>query len=114
MTGGGTITFGSIRISSTDPIRPLIAAALLFAVYVLASGRQRLRDDVRHAVVAATAPRLAALLAVAVALVAVWHTSWTASGADAYAYVTQADLWLRGRLTVPVPIANEVPWPRPL
>ena len=114
MTGGGTLTLGGLRISSTDPIRPLIAAALLFAVYGLASGRQRLRDDVRHAVAAATAPRLAELLAVAVGVVAVWHTSWTASGADAYAYVTQADLWLRGRLTVPVPIANEVPWPRPL
>ena len=114
MTDGGTLTFGGLRISSTDPVRPLIAAALLFAVYVLVTGRQRLRDDVRHAVAAATAPRLAVLLAVAVGVVAIWHTSWTASGADAYAYVTQADLWLRGRLTVPVPIANEVPWPRPL
>lgn len=114
MTGGGTITFGVLRVSSTDPIRPLIAAALLAAVYALASGRQRLRDDVTRAVAAATPARLAVLLAVAVGVVAVWHSSWTASGADAYAYVTQADLWLTGRLTVPVPIANEVPWPSPL
>jgi hypothetical protein len=114
LTGGGTLTFGGLRVSSTDPIRPLITAALLFAVYVLASGRQRLRDDVTQAVAAATAARLAVLLAVAVGVVAVWHSSWTASGADAYAYVTQADLLLTGRLTVPVPMANEVPWPRPL
>jgi hypothetical protein len=54
------------------------------------------------------------VLALTIGIVAVWHSSWTASGADAYAYVTQADLLLTGRLTVPVPIANEVPWPRPL
>jgi hypothetical protein len=114
MTGGGTLTFGGLRVSSTDPTRPLIAAALLAAVYVLACGRERLRDDVTRAVAAATPARLAVSLAVAVGVVAVWHTSWTASGADAYAYVTQADLLLTGRLTVPVPIANEVPWPRPL
>ena len=71
MTGGGTLTFAGLRISSTDPIRPLIAAALLFAVYGLASGRQRLRDDVSYAREVATAPRLAGLLAVAVGVVAV-------------------------------------------
>jgi len=57
MTGGTTLVFGGLRMSSTDPVRPLIAAALLFAVYVLVTGRQRLRDDVRHAVAAAMVRR---------------------------------------------------------
>ena len=114
VTGGGTLTFGGLRVSSTDPLRPLIAAAVLFGVYVLASGRQRLRDDAARAAAAATPARLAVVLALTIGIVAVWHSSWTASGADAYAYVTQADLLLTGRLTVPVPMANEVPWPRPL
>ena len=114
MTGGTTLTFGGLRVSSTDPVRPLVAAALLAAVYMLASGRERLRGDAARVAATATPARLAVVLALSIGIVAVWHSSWTASGADAYAYVTQADLWLTGRLTVPVPIANEVPWPRPL
>src|SRR6185503_20126551 len=62
----------------------------------------------------ATASRLAAALAAAIGVIAIAQSSYTASGADAYAYVTQADLLLTGTLTVPVPIANEVPWPAPL
>jgi hypothetical protein len=37
-----------------------------------------------------TSARLAAALAVAIGILAIVHSSWTASGADAYAYVTQA------------------------
>jgi hypothetical protein len=114
VTGGTTIAIAGLRVSSTDPIRPLIAAALLATLYALASGRQRLRDDAAFAARAATTARLAAAIAVAVGMIAIWQSSWTASGADAYAYVSQADLWLTGRLTVPVPIAEQVPWPRPL
>ena len=54
------------------------------------------------------------VLAIAVGVTAVSQTSWTASGSDAHAYVTQADLWLAGSVKVQVPIANDVPWPSPL
>jgi hypothetical protein len=114
VTGGTAISLAGFRVSSTDPIRPLIAATLFAAVYALAAGRQQLRDDGAQLAAVATPARLTALLAIAIGIVAIWQSSWTASGADAYAYVTQADLWLSGRLTVPVPIADEVPWPRPL
>ena len=39
------------------------------------------------------------------------RNSWTAGGADSYAYVSQAELWLSGNLTVPVPLAASAPWP---
>ena len=42
-----------------------------------------------------------------------WN-SWTASAADAYAYVSQADLWLEGRQRVAMPIAGTAPWPNAL
>ena len=113
VTGGSTIAIAALRVSSTDPIRPMLVGVLLAAVYVLASGRQRLREDAARAVTAATPAPLTAVLAIAVAVIAIWQSSWTASGADAYAYVSQADLWLAGRLTVPIPIADEVPWPQP-
>jgi hypothetical protein len=114
VTGGTAIAIAGLRMSSTDPIRPMIAALVLTAMYVFASGRQGLRDDATVTRRITTAPRLAAFLAVIVGVIAISQSSYTASGADAYAYVTQADLWLDGTLTVPVPIANDVPWPRPL
>ena len=115
ISGGTTIAVAGLRVSSTDPIRPLVAAALLAAIYVLTSGRQRVREDAALARRLATASRLAAaVLAAAIGVIAIAQSSYTASGADAYAYVTQADLLLAGTLTVPVPMANEVPWPAPL
>lgn len=33
-----------------------------------------------------------------------------ASGADSYGYVSQADLWLQGRLIIDEPLAEEAPW----
>ena len=114
ISGGTTIVVAGLRVSSTDPIRPLVAAALLAAIYVLTSGRPRVREDAALARRLATASRLAAVLAAAIGVIAIAQSSYTASGADAYAYVTQADLLLAGTLTVPVPIANEVPWPAPL
>src|SRR5262245_20278509 len=113
-SGGTTIAIAGLRVSSTDPVRPAIAALMLAALYVFLSGGTRLRDDLARTARLATESRLARLLAIAIGVIAIWQSSWTASGADAYAYVTQADLLLAGKLTVPVPIANEVPWPRPL
>src|SRR5262245_47770786 len=114
VTGGTTISIAGLRVSTTDPIRPLLVSALLAALYAFASERLRLREDAALASRALTPARLTVALAIGVAVLAIWQSSWTASGADAYAYVTQADLWLAGRLTVPVPIADEVPWPRAL
>ena len=114
VTGGTRIAVAGLHISATDPIRPFVAAALLGAMYAFVSRRERIADDRRSISRLATPARASLVLAVAIGVLAVWQTSWTASGSDAHAYVTQADLWLAGRLTVHVPIANEVPWPAPL
>jgi hypothetical protein len=37
--------------------------------------------------------------------------STTAGGADSYGYVSEAQLWRRGRLTIEEPIARQSPWP---
>jgi hypothetical protein len=114
VTGGTVLALAGLRISSTDPVRPLSAAAILIAIYAFTSGRQRLHEDVALARRLAAPSLIAAVLAAAIGVIAFAQSSFTASGADAYAYVTQADLMLSGRLTVPVPISNDVPWPRPL
>src|SRR6185295_18195729 len=53
----------------------------------------------------------AAALALAVLLIGlVWNTR-VAAGADAYGYVSQADLWLRGDLHIDQSFAAGLPWP---
>jgi hypothetical protein len=53
-------------------------------------------------------------VAVALALVTfvlgVQFGTFAASGADSYGYVSQADLWLQGRLIIAEPLADEAPW----
>jgi hypothetical protein len=114
MTGGFVIALAGARVSSTDPVRPLVAAAVLALAYMLRSGVPRLHDDLISLHRFATPARLAGSLAATVGVMALWRGSWTAAGADGYAYVTQADLWLAGALKVPVPLAEIVPWPQPL
>jgi hypothetical protein len=58
-----------------------------------------------------TPTRASGLLAALVLIVGVTHNSWTAGGADSYAYVTQTDLILRGTLMARVPLATRAPWP---
>src|SRR2546428_948351 len=111
LTGGVVFPVAGVQISSTDPIRPLVAALIAIAAYAVLSARAG-----RHAGLPALArhvgPRgLAAVLALGSVVTALSHTSWTAGGADEYSYVSQADLWLQRKLTVPMPIARTVPWP---
>jgi hypothetical protein len=53
----------------------------------------------------------AAVLAFSVFLVGLVYNTRVAAGADAYGYVSQADLWLRGDLHVDQSFGADVPWP---
>jgi hypothetical protein len=55
---------------------------------------------------------LAALVATVLVLGFLYSTR-VAGGADSYGYVSQAELWRRGRLTTPDPLIEQVPWPHP-
>src|SRR5262249_32872475 len=55
-------------------------------------------------------PIAAALALCVVAAGVIWNTR-TAAGADAYGYVSQADLWLSGSLHIDQQFAGQVPWP---
>ena len=52
----------------------------------------------------------AALAAIVIGTGLVWNTR-VAAGADAYGYVSQADLWLRGDLHIDQSFGASVPWP---
>ena len=109
LAGGFRVPLGSLSIASTDPLRPLAAAAVAAIGYAIVSGAARVRRDV-SALSHLSVP-LAVLLSLCPAVAGLARNSWTAAGSDSYAYVSQADLWLRGTQTVPVPIADAVPWP---
>ena len=53
----------------------------------------------------------AALVALAIAYVGVRWGVLVAGGSDSYGYVSQAELWRRGTLTVRQPIVRPTPWP---
>jgi hypothetical protein len=105
LVGGFSIVLPGIAIQSHDPIRPLALGAAAAACYLFMRGPVSMRR--------LTTP-LAVLLACCPAIAGISRNSWTAGGADQYAYVSQADLWLEHDLTVPIPLAADAPWPEPV
>ena len=113
ISGGTTIAVAGLAMSSTDPVRPLVAAVVLAAVYVFLSGRARLatmarmraRSRHRHGwPVARDRRRRHGDLAVVVDRIGRRRVRLCHAGG----------LVAVRPLKVPVPIANEVPWPAPL
>lgn len=134
--GGIDLGLFGISVTSNDPRRTLLYTSLLLTVYILSGSHLRVPASLGLPARAAmslavralsglwnTSRRLlvplaridpavfAAVLAVALAAAGVRYGVSTAGGSDAYGYVSQADLWLSGRLTIPQPWTAEVPWP---
>ncbi len=102
LVGGFTIALPGVTIQSHDPLRPLALGAIASAIYLATRGPLN---------VSRLSTPLAILLALCPAIAGIARNSWTAGGADQHAYVSQADLWLQGNLTVDVPLAATAPWP---
>jgi hypothetical protein len=110
---GVVFNVGPLRISSTEPVRPLLAGGLALVIYLWRSSRQDLEADAAWLtawftrLVKAAAPAVV-LLGCAVGLI---YGSFTAGGADSYGYVSQAMLWLHGDLRIEQSIVQQVSWP---
>jgi hypothetical protein len=102
LVGGFTRSLWGITIRANDPFRPLALTALAIGAYLALRGPV----NVRRLVVP-----LAVLISICPAVAGIARNSWTAGGADQYAYVSQADLWLQRNLVVAVPLAATAPWP---
>ena len=124
--GGFTLQIGRLRLLSSHEIHnPLILFAASFIGALVVSTpleRRRLlptawacvQPDVLHRVAAAprwAAPFVASLLAVGTVVVGIERGAMVAGGADAYGYVSQADLWSQGRLHLDEPLLGRVQWP---
>ena len=113
-SGGFTLHLAGIRVASTTPWRPLIVFLASATALVVFCGPRAVAAGARNAGARIHATHAVWAIAVAVALAGVRWGTWTASGPDPYAYVSQAAMWREGMWTVPVPIAAEAPWPVPV
>ena len=115
--GGVSFQAGGQQASSNNPKNPAILAALAaLAAWSLATASQRraFGDRLSAAVAllpARTAPAIAAAAAVAVLALGFTRGAWYAGGADAYGYISQADLWAKGELRYDEPLRQEFDWP---
>ena len=103
-----------LRIRSSSASRPFWIGAVAIAVAIWLHGPRNTVASVRRAAGRLTALHGVALLAVTTAVVSAAGNSWTASGPDAFAYVSQAALWREGQFKVPIPLAARAPWPKPI
>ena len=112
-TGGFKVTILGFPFASRDPLRPLALAALLLAAGYAVLGWRQMDDEFAHVAVRfeRAALPVAIVASVAVAVVGLRWGTFTASGVDAYGYVSQAALWTRGTLRVEQPFVSNVSWP---
>jgi hypothetical protein len=112
-TGGFVLDAGLFRLSVRSWVRPLVLAALAFAVLVRragSSGVAAMAAQVwpfleRHAAA------IAVVLAAGTAGDGIAHGSYAAAGSDAGGYISQAELIAHGRLSIRIPLSQEVNWP---
>jgi hypothetical protein len=110
--GGFDLEIGRWRISSHQPLRPILWASATLAVFVWTNGVRRTADAWSRAVARLNHQLVAAALTLAALGLGTAYSTTVANASDAYGYVSQADLWLSGHLTVRQPWAERAPWPR--
>jgi hypothetical protein len=128
--GGFKVRLFGIALRSNNPDRSLVIAGIALAAYFVAGGRipretaRRLgsgASGVVDALVSAGSRVVHALtrrpglvaagIALTLTITAAAGSTRIAGGADAYGYVSQADLWIAGHLVIEQPWVAEIPWP---
>jgi hypothetical protein len=111
LSGGFDATVAGVRLRSTNYLRPIATGVVLAVAAIALNGWRATAADLSR-LRARVTPTAAALgLALATALLSLGASSWTASGPDSYAYVSQAALWREGRMSEPLALAAGAPWP---
>jgi len=129
ISGGVDTTLFGRAVSSHEPLRPLLIAAVAFSIYILIGHDTTATRWARALARSTWLPRtthdridsldraghldLAAviLLAVIALVTGLRLESRAAGGSDSYGYLAEAELFLRGNLKVSQPWVAEVPWP---
>jgi hypothetical protein len=111
-TGGVGWMLGPIRLSSRQPLRPLIIGLVVAAVYVWNYSRPERDADGRwlHRWTVRTLPFTVPLAAMVALYVGIHYGSFAAAGSDSYGYVSQARFWLNGIPRIQQPWVLDFPW----
>ena len=113
-TNGVMFQLGGLRFKATEPVRPLVIAAVAASLYIWRSSAEtRETDGVWLAGIIRRLLRwsIPALILMAMLTGIRWGT-FTAAGSDAYGYLSQADLWLTGSLRVSQPWVQQFSLPK--
>jgi hypothetical protein len=111
-TGGVGWMLGPIRLSSRQPLRPLIIGLIIAGVYVWKYSRAERDADGRwlHRWAVRTLPFTVPLAAMLALYIGIHYGSFAAAGADSYGYVSQARFWLDGIPRIQQPWVLDFPW----
>lgn len=112
-TGGVGWMLGPVRISSRQPLRPLVLGLAIAGWYVWKYAKAEREEDGRwlHRWSARALPFAVPLLALLALYVGIHYGSFAAAGSDSYGYVSQARLWLSGLPRVEQPWVQDFSWP---
>ncbi len=105
VTGGFDLPF----VTAHNPVRPLLSGCLALAAHVALTRKVTRGAGVQLSARVATA--IAIALAVAAGAVTYVYGAKVAGGSDSWGYLSEAALWLSGRLGVDHAFAREAPWP---
>ena len=111
LAGGMSVTIGGLRITTSNHWRPIAVGMAAALAAVLANGWRASLDTLSKTAAGMTPRRAAIGLAIGTTLLSLVASSWTASGPDSYAYVSQAAMFREGRLSLPMDLTSEAPWP---
>lgn len=111
LTGGFDHTVAGLRLRSTNYLRPIAIGIALALVAMMVNGWRTTATDLSRMRARVSPATAAAGLALATTLLSVAASSWTASGPDSYAYVSQAAMWRDGRTSEHLALAAGAPWP---
>jgi hypothetical protein len=112
-TGGIGWVIGPLRVSSREPLRPLIIAAAAAAYYVWRYAREDRAADGRwlESRLRSVLPAVIPFSVILAFVFGVYYGSFAAAGSDSYGYVSQARLWLDGTLHLSQPWVSQFSWP---
>jgi len=112
-TGGVGWTIGPLRLSSRQPLRPLLVAVAAAIFYLWRTPHQQADADGawldRH--LSRLAKAHGPVIIATGFVIGIYYGSVTAGGSDSYGYVSQASLWLAGDLITPQPLVQKFSWP---
>lgn len=112
LSGGFNLELFDIRLRATDPLRPVVFGAVLLAIRALLFGKVSFDAEAQLVRRIVRPPVIAGNLVVLTTCTAMVINYGVAGGSDAYGYVSQADRWLAGDLTVEYDWIRDAPWPK--